>query len=166
MKHILTRTDRALSSYSTLTQSLHPASTNDITSYQNWISKHAPVADPESAFIHHTPRDQRALPSHQTNATSNSSNATSHSEIPTDLFPQQVTPLLIAIFILFASIIVFKFVPQIFARLVIALVTGLASYCTMPPATRGKLWERNGNGWKRAVGAYVTVMVTLAIVVD
>lgn len=85
----------------------------------------------------------------------------------TELFPQQVTPAVVATFTLLTSIIVFKFVPQVFARLVIALVTGFASYCTMPPATRSRLWEGRGrSGWKRAMGGYATVMIALALVVD
>lgn len=161
-------TDRALSSYSTLTQSLDPASRHDIARYQTWISKHAPIVDQESAFIHHDHKDLAALPAPSHSFPSTSTTSTTSSSNTTDdtpLFPQQATPVVISIFILLACIVVFKFVPQIFARLVIALVTGFASYCTMPPAMRKGLRERRG-GWKRAVGGYAMVMVALAVVVD
>jgi len=57
---------------------------------------------------------------------------------------------------------VFKVVPAILARLVISAVVGLASVCVLKPGvpTLGAV------GGRRGVGAYVGVVLVLAVVVN
>lgn len=56
----------------------------------------------------------------------------------------------------------FKVVPAILARLVISAVVGLASVCVLKPGvpTLGAV------GGRRGVGAYVGVVLVLAVVVN
>lgn len=110
--------DRTLSSYSNLTQTLSPSSKSDVNAYRKWIMKHNPIANPEVSFLNHrndlvTVSQKRQHPT------------------PTSL---KYSPVTVALTIL-TTIIVFKFVPQFFARLVMSAVIGLALMCMVSPSS-------------------------------
>ncbi|KAI4253868.1 MAG: hypothetical protein L6R42_007414, partial [Xanthoria sp. 1 TBL-2021] len=139
--------NQALSSYSSLTKSLCPSSHSDIKAYQKWLTKHAPIAEPEASFIQH----RKDLMTVSAQAQHNS---------PLTL---EYSPVTVALIIL-TTIIVFKFVPQFFARLVMSAVVGLALMYLVSPASLLDL--RLFKEKRRGVGVYAAVMLILAIVVD
>ncbi|KAI4231567.1 MAG: hypothetical protein LQ349_005517 [Xanthoria aureola] len=110
--------NQAISSYSSLTKSLSSTSHSDIKAYQNWLAKHSPVVEAEASFIQH--RKDLITISAQAQHTN-----------PLIL---EYSPVTVALAIL-TTIIVFKFVPQFFARLVMSAVTGLALMCLLSPAS-------------------------------
>lgn len=114
--------DQALSSYSSLTKTLCPSSHSDIKAYQKWLTKHAPIAEPEASFIQHRKDLITVSAQAQAQAQHNS---------PLIL---EYSPVTVALIIL-TTIIVFKFVPQFFARLVMGAVVGLALMCLVSPAS-------------------------------
>lgn len=59
------------------------------------------------------------------------------------------TPVIVVAFGLLSTIIVFKVVPQILARLVISVMVGVASLCTLSP----ELMNKPGNmlGWGKSI---------------
>ncbi|KAL8670034.1 MAG: hypothetical protein Q9168_005409 [Polycauliona sp. 1 TL-2023] len=139
--------NQALTSYSTLTKSLCPSSHAEIKTYQKWLVKHTPLAEPEASFIQH--RKDLITVSAQGQQTS-----------PMIL---EYSPVTVALTIL-TTIIVFKFVPQFFARLVMSAAIGLALMCLVSPASLLDL--RLLKEKRRGVGVYAGVMLMLAIVVD
>ncbi|KAI4279624.1 MAG: hypothetical protein L6R38_004980 [Xanthoria sp. 2 TBL-2021] len=139
--------NQALSSYSSLTKSLYPSSPSDVKAYQKWLTKHTPIAEPEASFIQH--RKDLITVSAQAQHTS-----------PLIL---EYSPVTVALIIL-TTIIVFKFVPQFFARLVMSAVIGLALMCLVSPASLLDL--RLLREKRRGMGVYAAVMLMLAIVVD
>ncbi|KAL8716487.1 MAG: hypothetical protein Q9225_006188, partial [Loekoesia sp. 1 TL-2023] len=110
--------NRRLSSYSNLTQTLSPSSKSDVNTYHKWIKKHNPIAKPEALFLNH--RNDLVTVS-----------ARRQHQTPTNLKYSLVT---VALTIL-TTIIVFKFVPQFFARLVMSAVIGLALMCMVSPSS-------------------------------
>ncbi|KAL8999593.1 MAG: hypothetical protein Q9169_001553 [Polycauliona sp. 2 TL-2023] len=110
--------NQALTSYSSLAASLSPSSHSDIKTYQRWLAKHTPLVEPEAAFIQH--RKDLVTVNSQAQHTS-----------PMIL---EYSPITVALTIL-TTIIVFKFVPQFFARLVMSAVIGLALMCLVSPAS-------------------------------
>lgn len=110
--------DRMLASYSTLTQTLSLSSSSDVKAYKRWISKHNSIAKPEDSFLEH--RNDLVTISQIRNHTA-----------PTSL---KYSPVTVALTIL-TTIIVFKFVPQFFARLVMSAVIGLALMCMVSPSS-------------------------------
>ena len=110
--------DQALSSYSSLIKSLSPSSHSDIKAYQKWLTKHTPLAEPEASFIQH--RKDLITVSAQAQ--------------PTSPLILEYSPVTVALTIL-TTIIVFKFVPQFFARLVMSAVIGLSLLCVVSPAS-------------------------------
>lgn len=117
--------DRALTSYSNLTKSLEPASHADITAYRSWTTKHAPIVESETAFLN---KDSDLL------CVSSPSAPRSDFRSGTAL----ETPVIVVAFGLLSTIIVFKMVPQIIARLVISAMVGVASLCTLSPEVMNK----------------------------
>ncbi|KAL8866872.1 MAG: hypothetical protein Q9198_008727 [Flavoplaca austrocitrina] len=139
--------NQALSSYSSLTKSLCPSSHSDIKAYQKWLTKHTPVVEPEASFIQH--RKDLITVSAQAQHTG-----------PLIL---EYSPVTVALTIM-TTIIVCKFVPQGFARLMMSTVIGLALMCLVSPASLLDL--RLLREKRTGVGVYVGVMLMLAIVVD
>lgn len=143
--------NRALTSYSNLTKSLEPASHADITAYRSWITKHAPIVESETAFLN---KDSDLL-------------CVSPPSAPRSDFRSGTaleTPVIVVAFGLLSTIIVFKLVPQIIARLVISAMVGVASLCTLSP----EVMNRPGSvlDWGKAVATYTAVMGLLAVVVS
>ena len=128
--------DRALTSYRNLTKSLEPASHADITAYRSWISKHAPMVECESAFLN---KDSDLL--------SVSPPSASRSDFRTGTALE--TPVIVVAFGLLSTVIVFKLVPQIFARLVISAMVGVASLCTLSPEVINK--PGSALNWRKAI---------------
>ena len=128
--------DRALTSYSNLTKSLEPASHADITAYRSWISKHAPMVECESAFLN---KDSDLL--------SVSPPSASKSDFRSGTALE--TPVIVVAFGMLSTIIVFKLVPQIFARLVISAMLGVASLCTLSPEVMNK--PGSALNWRKAI---------------
>ncbi|KAL8853049.1 MAG: hypothetical protein Q9221_002079 [Calogaya cf. arnoldii] len=110
--------NQALSSYSSLIKSLSPSSHSDIKAYQKWLTKHTPLAEPEASFIQH----------HKDLITVSAQGQ------PTSPLILEYSPVTVALTIL-TTIIVFKFVPQFFARLVMSAVIGLSLLCVVSPAS-------------------------------
>lgn len=109
-------TDLALSSYSNLAKSLEPASHSDIDAYRTWIAEHAPLVEQETDFLH------------------NEADLTTVSRPNAQIMRQpDTTPIIIVAVLLVSTIIVFKVVPQLLARLVISAVVGVGGFCTLAP---------------------------------
>ncbi|KAI4136590.1 MAG: hypothetical protein L6R39_007715 [Caloplaca ligustica] len=139
--------NRTLTSYSNLVQTLSPSSKSDVNAYRKWIMKHNPIAKPEASFLN------------KRNDLVTLSQSRQHAA-PSSL---KYSPVTFALTVL-TTIIVFKFVPQFFARLVMSAVIGLALMCMVSPGSlidMQALKER-----KKGVGVYAVVMLMLAIVVD
>ena len=128
--------DRALTSYSSLIKSLGPASHADITAYRSWITEHAPMVESESAFLN---KDSDLL------------SVSSHSGPRSDFRSGTAleTPVIVVTFGLLSTIIVFRLVPQILARLVISAMVGVASLCTLSP----EVMEKPGSvlDWRKTI---------------
>ncbi|KAL8926541.1 MAG: hypothetical protein Q9208_002868 [Pyrenodesmia sp. 3 TL-2023] len=139
--------NRTLTSYSNLTQTLSPSSTSDIKTYQRWIKERNLIAEPEDSFLKR--RNDLITVS-----------KSRHHAAPTSL---KYSPVTVALTIL-TTIIVFKFVPQFFARLVMSAVIGLALMCMVSPSSLMDLQALKEK--KKGVGVYGAVMLMLAIVVD
>ncbi|KAL8708820.1 MAG: hypothetical protein Q9220_006381 [cf. Caloplaca sp. 1 TL-2023] len=110
--------NQALSSYSNLTKTLSPTSRADIKTYRKWNAKHVTTGDSDISFLKHQ-HDLITIPQRP-----------QHSG-PLIL---EYSPVTVALTIL-TTIIVFKFVPQFFARLVMSAVIGLALMCLISPAS-------------------------------
>ena len=141
--------DRALSSYSSLTQSLEPASQADINTYQEWITEHAPIAEQETVFLRRE-ADLIAV-SPQKKKSRSIINSNIRSEID--------NPALIVAFTLISALIVFKFVPQILARLIISLVFGVASLYTIAPSVFSDV--KIIRNWTGSISMYVSRLYDL-----
>ncbi|KAI4240943.1 MAG: hypothetical protein L6R40_004823 [Gallowayella cf. fulva] len=140
--------NQTLSSYTTLTKSLPSSSHSDIKTYQKWLTKHNPIAEPETTFLQH-----------RNDLITVSSQSSQHA-VPTIL---EYSPVTVALTIL-TTIIVFKFVPLFFARLVMSAVIGLALMCLISPASLVDL--RLMREKRKGVAVYAAVMFMLAVVVD
>ncbi|KAL8746128.1 MAG: hypothetical protein Q9190_001822 [Brigantiaea leucoxantha] len=108
--------NRALANYAS-TQTLSPASSVDIAAYRKWIAKHNPIAEPETLFLKHR---KDLLTIGQASKLSNLSGSLEYS------------PITIALTLL-TTIIVFRFVPQFMARVVMSAVIGIALICVVTP---------------------------------
>ena len=135
--------NRALSTYSNLTKNLEPASTTDITAYREWIAKRAPIAKEEAAFLDHE-ADLVVAGPHKT-------------LIPPSLSTQADRELqadvVIVAFTLVSTVIVFRVVPQLLARLVISAMVGIASLCTLQPSVLSNV--RSIRDWRKSIVTYV-----------
>ena len=126
-------TDLALSSYSNLAKCLEPASQLDIDAYRAWIAQHAPLVEQETDFL------------------LNKSDLTSVSRSNVQILKQpDATPVIVVAVILVSMIVVFKFVPQLLARLVISAVVGVVGLCTLAPRICDDM--ARVKEWKHAVG--------------
>ena len=136
--------DRALTSYSNLTKSLGPASHADINFYRDWIAEHAPIAGPEAAFLQNE-ADLVALSSSEDAAAE-----------PTQPLRQGglETPFIAVALILVSTVIIFKVVPRLLARIVISAVVGLASLCALSPSALTNF--NNIKDWRRGIGMWVS----------
>lgn len=124
LKDLLWFPDRALASYAKLTKNLSPASHSDISAYRTWISEHAPVVEQEAAFLQQG-CDLIAVTPQCVNLTKPNTSFRTGSALE--------TPVIVVAFGLLSTIIVFKVVPQILARLVISAMVGIAALCTLSP---------------------------------
>ena len=146
--------DRALTSYSNLTKSLEPASYADVSAYRTWIKEHAPIVEQEAGFLQ---READLLTVSRTAGK------------PTSPCLQQVssssleTPVVVVAFALVSTIIVFKVVPQIIARLVISAMVGIASLCTLSPGLVTNL--RGLREWGRGIAVYVSDVMIFGVCV-
>ncbi|KAL8726191.1 MAG: hypothetical protein Q9166_006864 [cf. Caloplaca sp. 2 TL-2023] len=140
--------NQTLSSYSSLTKTFTPSSHTDIKAYQKFLTKHNPIDEPEATFLRHG-NDLITVSSQSR-------------QLSTPLI-LEYSPVTVALTIL-TTIIVFKFVPQFFARLVMSAVIGLALMCLVSPASLLDL--RLLKEKRRGIGVYAAVMLMLAIVVD
>lgn len=136
----------ALSSYSNLTKSLQPASQTDIHSYHEWITKHAPLLQEETEFLHNGADLMTLL----------------QPKFQKPLYPQDI-PTMVVVVTLVSTIVVFRVVPSVLARLVISAVVGLASLFTLAPHILADVKQIRES--KRMIGSYAAVMLVLAIVV-
>ncbi|KAL8670331.1 MAG: hypothetical protein Q9224_007681, partial [Gallowayella concinna] len=111
--------NQTLSSYSSITQNFSSSSHSEVKSYQKWLIKHNPITEPETSFLQHR-----------------NDLITVSSPIRQDSAPMilEYSPVTVALTIL-TTIIVFKFVPQFFARLIMSAVIGLALMCLISPAS-------------------------------
>ncbi|MCJ1465844.1 hypothetical protein MMC07_004463 [Pseudocyphellaria aurata] len=144
---------RALSSYSNLTKSLDPASEADINAYREWIAEHAPIVEQEAAFLQNEADLITVAPEKSNSSTLMQSH--SHGQLE--------APVIMVAFTLVSTIIVFKVVPQILARLVISAVVGVAWLCTLSPSILSDPKSIRTRG--RGISIYTAVMFVLAIVV-
>lgn len=108
--------DLALSSYSKLATSLQPASHSNIDAYRAWIAEHAPLVEQETDFLHNE-SDLLTISRNNTQAPKN----------------PDTTPMVMVAVVLVSTIVVFKVVPQLLARLVISAVVGVGGLCTLAP---------------------------------
>ncbi|KAL8954955.1 MAG: hypothetical protein Q9193_006996 [Seirophora villosa] len=138
--------NRTLTSYSNLAQTLSPSSSSEINAYRSWITKHNPIAKTETSFLR------------KHNDLITISQGRQSSRLPASLaYP----PITVTLTIL-TTIIVFKFVPQFFARLVVSAVIGLV-YLASPRS----LWDLQSlKENKKGAGIYAAVTLMLALVVD
>ena len=125
--------DLALSSYSKLATSLQPASYSDIDAYRAWIAEHAPLVEQETDFLHN-----------ESDLMTISRNSTHAPKTP------DTAPMVMVAVILVSTIVVFKVVPQLLARLVISAVVGVGGLCTLAPKIMDDVTMVKE--WKRAVG--------------
>ncbi|KAK4695362.1 hypothetical protein P7C71_g2380, partial [Lecanoromycetidae sp. Uapishka_2] len=147
--------NRALTSYAKLTKNLSPASHADVSAYQAWLGKHAPVVEQETAFLQ---RENDLL--------------TVHTPCPITTRPSMnfrtgsalETPVIVVAFGLLSTIIVFKVVPQISARLVISAMVGVAALCTLSPEVMTNV--TCVKDWAKAIATYSAIMAMLAVVVS
>lgn len=137
--------DRTLTSYSNLTQTLSPSSNSDIKAYKRWIKERNLIAEPEDSFLK-LPKDLVTV-----------SHGRRH-PAPTSL---KYSPVTVALTIL-TTIIVFKFVPQFFARLVMSAVIGLALMCMVSPSSLMDLQALKEK--KKGVGVYVGPLAMLLMI--
>ena len=135
--------DRALSSYSNLTKNLEPASTADITAYREWIKQHAPIAQEEVTFLEHEADLVVAAPNEPSIL----------SPPPSQQDRELQTHVIIVAFTLVSTVIVFRVVPQLIARLVISAMVGIASLCTLQPAVLSDV--RSIKDWRKGIAMYV-----------
>ncbi|KAL8688368.1 MAG: hypothetical protein Q9218_005707 [Villophora microphyllina] len=139
--------NQALSSYSNLTRTLSPSSHADINAYRKWMTKHKSVAEPEALFVQHRQDLVTVGRTQQHSALSN----------------LEYSPFTMALTVLI-HIVVFKFVPQLLARLVMSAVMGMALMCMASPASMLNLHMLKEK--RRGLGLYAAVMFMLALVVD
>lgn len=141
--------NRALTSYRNMVKSFEPASHADITAYRSWITEHVPIVESESAFLN---KDSDLLCVSSSGPRSDFRSGTALE-----------TPVIVVAFGLLCTVIVFKMVPQILARLVISAMVGVACLCTLKP----KVMDRTESvlHWRKAIATYAAVMGMLAIVV-
>ncbi|KAL9131699.1 MAG: hypothetical protein Q9217_000440 [Psora testacea] len=133
--------NRALTSYSNLVKSLDPASQRDIKIYKEWIAQHVPVSREETRFLQ-TEADLVAVtPPH------NPSQPQAYQGAQLDF------PIIVLAFAFVSTIIVFRVVPQILARLVISAMVGIASLCTLSPSMSMSL--EGLRDWKQGITMYV-----------
>ncbi|KAL8812641.1 MAG: hypothetical protein Q9223_004901 [Gallowayella weberi] len=111
--------DQTLASYSSLAKTLSSSSHSDIKTYQKWLTKHNSITDSEASFLQHR------------NDLITVSSPIGQSSAPMIL---EYSPVTVALTIL-TTIIVFKFVPQFFARVIMSAVIGLALMCLISPAS-------------------------------
>ena len=114
---------------------MEPASHGDIDAYRAWIAEHAPLVEQETDFLH------------------NESDLTTVSRptAPSQVSSQaDLSPIIAVAVVLVSTIVVFKVVPQLLARIVISAVVGVGGFCTLAP----KIMEdvTRVKEWKRAVG--------------
>lgn len=128
--------DRALTSYTNLTKSLGPASHADISAYRTWITEHSPIVETESAFLNK-----------ELDLISVSSDSAGRLDFRSGTALE--TPVVVVTFGLLSTIMVFKLVPQILARLVISAMVGVAILCTLSP----KIMNKRGSvlNWRKAI---------------
>ena len=144
IQRLTIHSDRALSSYSNLAKSLEPASSIDIAAYREWIGKHAPIPNKEAAFLDHGADLVVAAPS----------KSTTSSPLPSQDERELQTHVIIVAFTLVSTVIVFRVVPRLLARLVISAMVGIASLCTLQPAVLTNL--RAIRDWKKGIAMYVS----------
>ena len=135
--------NRALSSYSDLTKNLEPASTTDIAAYREWIAKRAPIAKEEATFLEHEADLVVAAPSKNP----------SPPALPIQEDRELETHVIIVAFTLVSTVIVFRVVPQLLARLVISAMVGVASLCTLQPAVLSNI--SSIRDWRKGITMYV-----------
>lgn len=119
-----------------MTKSLESAPHADITAYRSWITKQASMVESESAFLD---KDSDLV------SVSSSSALRSNLRSGTAL----ETPVIVVAFGLLSTVIVFKLVPRILARLVISAMVGVASLCTLSPEVMNK--PGSVVGWGKAI---------------
>jgi len=116
--------DRALISFAKLTKNLSPASCADVSAYRSWITEHAPIVEQEGAFLQRE-NDLLTVSPQCFSTIKPSTNHRTGSALE--------TPVIVVAWGLLSTIIVFKVVPQIPARLVISAMVGVAALCTLSP---------------------------------
>ena len=118
-----------------MVKSFEPASNADITAYRSWITEHAPIVESESAFLN---KDSDLLCVSSLGPRSDFRSGTALE-----------TPVIVVAFGLLSTVIVFKMVPQILARLVISAMVGVACLCTLSP----KVMDRSESvlHWRKAI---------------
>lgn len=110
--------DQALLSYSNLTQTSCPSSHQDVTAYREWVTMHKALAEPDASFLQHR---------HDLVTVARSRQHLSPSNLECSPFTMALTIII--------HIVVFKFVPQILARLVMSGVMGMALICMISPVS-------------------------------
>ncbi|MDI1484894.1 MAG: hypothetical protein OHK93_000028 [Ramalina farinacea] len=174
---------RALATYARLSRELSPARREDVEKYKKWMEVHTPLVDPEGAFL----EDHEDLvtvmpppsPSSRAEGRAEGRAARTHShQSPGKL---DTIPTIFLTFI--ALVIVFKFVPGVMARLVVAAMLALGASVAGGMGGKdgwvggkGRLTAGGGGGiigksagWKRsrrAVLAWMGVVGVLAVVVN
>ena len=127
-----------------MVKNLSPASHADIDSYRAWITEHAPVVEQEAAFLRKENDLVSVTPLALSPATAKI-NFRSGSALE--------TPVIVVAFGLLSTIIVFKVVPQILARLVISAMVGIAALCTLSPEVMTNV--NCVRDWAKAIATYV-----------
>ena len=118
-----------------MAKSFEPASHADITAYRSWITEHAPIVESESAFLN---KDSDLLCVTSSGPRSDFRSGTALE-----------TPVIVVAFGLLSTVIVFKMVPQILARLVISALVGIACFCTLSPKVINK--SESVMHWRKAI---------------
>ena len=126
-------TDRALTSYSNLIRTLSPAPATSVAAYRAWLAEHAPIVSSETGFLD-DPSDLLSIVTPPINTTPNTPTTFPPTAKPDHRAGSALeTPIIVVAFGLLSTIIVFRLVPQISARLVISAMVGVAALCTLSP---------------------------------
>lgn len=171
---------RALASYARLTRELSPARQEDVARYRRWIEEHAPLDAAECAFLSDdgsvgdliavippspssssSPDGVGASGAARTLASSSSLHHQNNNDNPGKL---DAAPTIFLTFI--ALVVVFKFVPGVIARLVVAAMLALGAWVAGGGGMGGGRPKPSCKASRTAVLTWMAVVAVLAVVVN
>lgn len=177
---------RAFATYARLSRELSPAKREDVEEYRRWMEVHTPLAETECAFLGDHEDLVTVMPPSSSSSRAEGRAARSHHHH--DAHNAGKLDTIPTIFLTFiALVIVFKFVPGVISRLVVAAMLALGASVAGGMVGGGRSDVRGGGvgkgrpagggggimgrsaGWKtsrRAVLAWMGVVGVLAVVVS